>query len=171
MPNTFARNDVINITFRTDRSLIGTTTDGNESSGNFVRTQTSEQTVGLNPDVLTKSSQEYILVTMYHEALHAFFKKRSEDLTTTEFKRLYEGVNVNGGRLLGVQDDGHLPMAYQNYVKGLKDVIMAFNPNFNQDRAWALAKYGIITLLPNDAKINAEERDTTKPGYTGTKCP
>lgn len=44
-------------------------------------------------------------------------------------------------------------------------------PNFNEDRAWILAKTGIIQNLPEESKINDQERDTTKPGYTGTKCP
>ncbi|OWK71179.1 hypothetical protein CBW18_08900 [Pedobacter sp. AJM] len=171
--STFAQNDDINVTFKIDKTLIGTTIDGNTSTGNFVTGYTSEQTVGLNPDVLNNSSQEYILVTMYHEALHAFFNKRSEDLKNSpgEFSRLYEGVTVNGGRMLGVNDDDHLPMAYNKYVSGLRDIILAFNPNFGSDRAMSLAKFGIITLLPEEKKDNAQERDTTKPGYKGTKCP
>lgn len=110
---------------------------------------------------------------MYHEALHGFFNKRSEDLKNSpgEFSRLYEGVTVNGGRMLGVKDDGHLPMAYNNFVSGLRDIILAFNPDFGSDRAMSLAKFGIITLLPEEVKDNAQERDTTKSGYTGTKCP
>lgn len=168
--NTFAKNDLVNITFSADRNLIGTNTDGAEQTGNNSKL-TAEFFIGLNPDILMKSSQEYILVTMYHEALHAFFGRKLQTLGVVEFNRQYEGVNVSGGRLLGVNNDAHIPMAYQNYVKGLKDIIMAFNPNFNEDRAWILAKTGIIQNLPEESKINDQERDTTKPGYTGTKCP
>jgi len=131
----------------------------------------SEFTVGLNPDVLNNGTQEYILVTMYYEALHAFFDRQRQLLGATEFQRRYEGVNVNGGRLLGVPNDSHIPMGYQNFVKGLKDVIMKFNTSFNEDRAWALARCGIIQLLPAEKTLNDQERDTTKPGFTGTKCP
>jgi hypothetical protein len=169
--NTFAKNDLVNITFSVDKYLAGTTIDGNERSGNFTRI-TGEFYIDLNPDVLTKSTQEYMLVTMYHEALQAFFSRRKQELNNdAEFQRLYEGVNVGGGRLLGVKDDAHIPLAYQNYVNGLKDVIMKFNTNFSEERAWALAKYGIIELLPAESKINGQERDVTKTGYTGTKCP
>lgn len=168
--NTFAKNDLVNITFSADRNLAGTNTDGAEQTGNNSKL-TAEFFIGLNPDILKNSSQEYILVTMYHEALHAFFGRKLQTLGVVEFNRQYEGINVSGGRLLGVNNDAHIPMAYQNYVKGLKDIIMAFNPNFNEDRAWILAKTGIIQNLPEESKINDQERDTTKPGYTGTKCP
>ncbi|WP_293783765.1 hypothetical protein [uncultured Pedobacter sp.] len=168
--NTFAKDDNVNIKFKADPSLVGTDTDGQESKGNFSNL-TGEFIVGLNPDILNKSTQEYILVTMYHEGLHAFFDRRLQVLGETEFKKRYEGVNVNGGRLLGVMDDGHIPMGYQNYLKGLKDVIMKFNPNFDENRAWGLAKYGIIQMSKEDNDLNKQERDTTKPGFTGTKCP
>lgn len=167
--NTFAKNDLVNITFKADNSLVGTATDGQEAEGNS-SVYTAEFTVGLNPDVLNKSSQEYIIVTMYHEALHAFFDRKFKLLGEAEFKRQYEGVQVNGGRLLGVFDDDHTPMAYQKYVDGLKDVIMKFNTSFSEDRARILAKGGIIQFLSGEKTINDQERDTTKPGFTGTKC-
>lgn len=62
-------------------------------------------------------------------------------------------------------------MSYHNYVKGLKDVIMKFNTSFSEDRVWALAKAGIILSLSEEKAINDQERDTTKSGFTGTKCP
>lgn len=77
---------------------------------------------------------------MYHEALNAFFDRKFRLLGEAEFKRQYEGVEVNGGRLLGVFDDDHTPMAYQKYVNGLKEVIMKFNTSFSEDRAQILAK-------------------------------
>ena len=168
--NTFAKNDLVNIKFKADNSLKGTTVDGKEKGGAF-SIYTADITIGLNPDVLSNSTQEYILVTMYHEALHAFFDRQLQILGPTEFQRKYEGVQVNGGRLLGVVNDSHLPMSYQNYVKGLKDVIMKFNTSFSEDRAWALAKAGIILSLSEEKTINDQERDTTKSGFTGTKCP
>ena len=42
---------------------------------------------------------------------------------------------------------------------------------FDIARGAALAQGGIIFINVSDASINAQERDTSKPGNTGTKCP
>jgi len=71
--NTFSVSDYVNVTFEPDKRLIGSTTDGrfNQVSG-------SSYIIGLNPDVLKNASKEYILVTLYHEALHAYFAEKRE---------------------------------------------------------------------------------------------
>lgn len=130
--------------------------------------------IGINPDVLDNATKEYILVTLYHEALHAYFVQKEINLGVAEFKRQFLGIAVYGGRLLGVQDSEHWPMGYTDYIRGLRNSIISFNPNFSLDRAMALAKAGIIVLTPEESKINKQERNTNdpnSPGYQGTKCP
>lgn len=82
--STFNRGDGINIVFQTDDRLVGTTIDGQLLSGAPTQFGMTIR-IGLNPDVLTKASKEYILVTMYHEALHGFLKLKLQELGPTEF--------------------------------------------------------------------------------------
>ncbi|AMP98946.1 hypothetical protein AY601_2042 [Pedobacter cryoconitis] len=163
---TFSVSDEVNLTFEPDKRLIGSTTDGrfNSASG-------SAYVIGLNPDVLKNASKEYILVTLYHEALHAYFAEKKERLGEAEFNRQFLGMNVNGGRLVAVQDQAHMPMGYDKYIRGLADVVIAFNPSYDRNRALALAQGGIIMLSNVDSQTNSQEKDTSKPGYTGSKCP
>ncbi|WP_461788996.1 hypothetical protein [Pedobacter sp.] len=66
-------------------------------------------------------------------------------------------------------------MAYSNFVNGLRDIILEFNPSYDPVRALALAKGGLIILNSTESNINKQERNTNdpinNPGYTGTKCP
>jgi hypothetical protein len=170
--NTFAVNDNINITFKVNSSLAGTTVDGRTIPPTaFVPGITDEETVELNPDILKNASKEYILVTLYHEALHAYFNKMKNQLSPTEFTNRFGNISVNGGRTLFTEVDGHFEMAASNYLNGLRDVIRTFNPNYDIGRAYILAQAGIVQLSPSNKTINEQERDTTKPGFTGTKCP
>jgi len=168
--NTFNSNDLISIKYTPDPKLIGTKVDG-KLLGSAVVGNTASYTIGINPDVLSNSTKEYILVTLYHEALHAYFAEKLRVLGLAEFNRQFTGVQVNGGRMLGVPNDDHIPMGYTKFVTGLRDAIKAFNPGFNTDRATALAECGIIQLTAAEANINNQERDVNIPGATGTKCP
>lgn len=127
--------------------------------------------IGLNATTLANASKEYILVVLYHEAMHAYLAHRKHELGDVEFARQYEGFEVNGGRLIEMIDIQHSPMAYQNYINGLAGVIMAFNSSYSSERAMALAKLGIVKVSAAEKAINEQERDTRVPGYTGTKCP
>ncbi|MBB6269988.1 hypothetical protein HDF26_000415 [Pedobacter cryoconitis] len=166
LQKTFAQKDLINLTFEPRPSISGTKTDGE-----LISSSGSNYVVGINPDILTNSTKEYILVTLYHEGLHAYFSEKKRLLGDAEFERQFLGINVNGGRLIAVQNEGHWPMGYDMYIRGLKDAILSLNPNFGADRALALAEAGIIQLEPSGSIINDQERDTRKPGYTGNKCP
>jgi hypothetical protein len=170
--NTFSVNDNINVTFKVNLTLAGTTTDGRTTAPTgYVPGITDEETVELNPDVLKYATKEYILVTLYHEALHAYFNKMKHQLSPTEFTNRFGTISVNGGRTLFLEVDGHFEMAANNYLNGLRDVIRAFNPNFDITRAYALAQAGVVQLSPANRAINDQERDTRQTGYTGTKCP
>jgi len=172
----FGKTDALNIIFEANPSLIGTSTDGNllgfsglsnASAGTF--------RIGLNPDILKNATKEYILVTMYHEALHAYLAQKKLSLTEAQYNSQFGGYNVNGGRLLMAQDPVHWPMAYGTFLNGLRDIIIEFNPSFDLSRASALAKGGITLLSSTESNINKQEKNTNdpinNPGYTGTKCP
>lgn len=171
--DTFGKNDNVNINFFAEPSLTGKTVDGktdgpNIAAGNYY------YNVGINPDILKNSTKEYMLATFYHEALHAYFAEQKRILKNQpgEFERRFLGIEVNGGRLLKVQDVVHWPMGYDKFIRGIKDAILAFNPNFDVDRALAIAKTGIVILTPAEDKVNNQERDATNnSGATGTKCP
>ena len=170
--NTFSANDNINVTFKVNVTLAGTTTDGRTiAPTGYVPGIADEETVELNPDVLKYATKEYILVTLYHEALHAYFNKMKHQLSPTEFTNRFGTISVNGGRTLFPEVDGHFEMAANNYLNGLRDVIRAFNPNFDITRAYSLAQAGVVQLSPANRAINDQERDTRQTGYTGTKCP
>ncbi|KIO76914.1 hypothetical protein TH53_12540 [Pedobacter lusitanus] len=164
--STFSQNQDVNLTFEPRPSLKGTATDGE-----LVSAARTNYVVGINPDILENSTKEYILVTLYHEGLHAYFAQKKKDLGDDEFNKQFLGVDVNGGRLIAVQNEGHWPMGYDKYIRGLKDAILSFNPNFGEDRAIALAQGGIVQLNQSYSDINDQERDTRKTGYKGTKCP
>lgn len=127
--------------------------------------------IGLNATTLANASKEYILVTLYHEAMHAYLAHRKHELGDVEFAKQFEGFEVNGGRLIEMMDIQHSSLAYQNYITGLAGVIMAFNNSYSSERAMALAKLGIVKVNAAEKAINEQERDTRVPGYTGTKCP
>ena len=172
--NAFGKNDRTNLIIRPGTSLAGTSTDGTQNGGftttNSDNTKNHTFFIDINPDVLKNSSNEYIIVTLYHEALHAYLALKKQELGATEFNNQFSGLNVNGGRLLGVQDQNHWPMGYTNYVNGLRDVILSYNSNYDPIRAYALAIGGIMTLNTSQSTINNQERNTTTLGYQGTKC-
>lgn len=169
---TFASGSDIDLKFTVDAALKGTSTDGkfigfagaaNGSYGTY--------TIGINPDVLNSATKEFILVTLYHESLHAYFDHMKRILTPTEFTNRFGNLSSNGGRTLFTEVNGHFEMGANNFLLGMRDGIRAFNLSYDIDRAYALAKGGVVILSLNDKSVNDQERDTTNPGYTGTKCP
>ncbi len=170
----FGKDDKTNVVFSVDSTLAGGTIDGHQnglSQYTVNGVTTSSYKIGLNPDVLNNATKEYILVTMYHEALHAYLAEKKRLLGEVEFNNQFGGLTVNGGRLIGVQDPQHWPMGYTNFVNGMRDAILAFNPNFPSDRAYAMAIAGVISLTSAQVTMNGQERNTTLVGYVGTKCP
>jgi hypothetical protein len=67
--------------------------------------------------------------------------------------------------------NGHFETAANKFLTGMRNAITTFNTSYDVDRAYALARGGVVALDVADKYINDQERDTTKPGYTGTKCP
>ncbi|WP_162618528.1 hypothetical protein [Pedobacter yulinensis] len=168
---TFSNNSYINITFRVNSALAGTSTDGQMSTGSYTAGITENIKVDLNPDVLSKATKEYILVTMYHEALHAYFAYMKHTLTPTQYQQRFGSLSSNGGRTLFSEINGHFEMGANNFLNGMRDAIITYNPSFDIGRAWILARGGVVQSTQSDVLVNNQERDATKPGFTGTKCP
>ncbi|WP_419700712.1 hypothetical protein [Mucilaginibacter sp. NFX135] len=142
----------------------------------------------INPFVLSNSSNEYRLVTLYHEALHAFLNLEMERLKDVGFAAKYPEIKVTShsnlsGNIKNIfdytfdegatvsivdKDPQHRTMA-EYFTDNLRDAILAYNPSFPVDRATALARYGIF----NDTSIiatNNAERDVTTGNSVGHKC-
>ena len=156
----FVGNDDFNITFRAKQ--LDTNTDGlyNPNSNNMYNS-----TVTLNTDILLNSSKEYILVTMYHEALHSFLNLEEQRLSETEFTIKYPNLS----RI----DNNQVPRYYfhhngfPSFINKLADAIISFNPNIPYSDAIILSKTGIVTNMTNEEKlINQSYRNGTK----GQKC-
>jgi len=169
---TFNNGMDVNLKFTVDNTLKGTTVDGKASSfSGLANGSVGTYTIGINPDVLNNATQEYILVTLYHEALHAYFEQMRKTLTSAQFTSRFGNLASNGGRTLFREVNGHFEMGANNFLLGMRDAIIELNGSFNLARAYALAKGGVVLLNANDKTINEQERDVTKTGYTGTKCP
>jgi len=145
--------------------------------------------VYINPFVLANSSNEYRLVTLYHEALHAFLNSEHTTLGDAAFASKYPMINVfprqNFSQVVNADKyDYYIDPAYQTkivgkdhltmadyFVNGLRDAILAYNPSFPSDRALALAQTGIIQTKTDLFKnYNDAERDVTKGNSVGHKC-
>lgn len=170
--NTFGPNSNIDLQFKVDSTLKNTTVDGKFLSyaGNSPNNGATYK-IGINPDVLKNASREYILVTLYHEALHAYIGYAKATMSADLFTATFGSLEFNGGRTLLKPVDGHFELAANNYILGLRNSIISLNASYNLDRAYALALGGIVNLSTSDFQINSQERDTSKIGYTGTKCP
>ncbi len=171
--STFGVNSNIDLVFSVDYDLKNTTTDGvflGYAGGGSPNSGTTYK-IGLNPDILKNSSKEFILVTLYHEALHAYVAYSKATMSAELFTLTFGSLEFNGGRTLFLPIDGHLQLSANNYLTGLKNSILSLNSSYDPGRAYSLAKGGVVVLTTADSLVNTQERDTTKPGYTGTKCP
>jgi len=163
----FSNNTAFNITFSDAPQFVGTKIDAEHSSFGSVGGQTHK--IIINPDVLNKSSKEYIAATMFHEALHGFLNYERTRLITEgkgdQFGILYSGwtaVNVNGQQRFVNQHN-----SFGTQLDKLVQAIQSFNPNLSKYDALALAKNGIVNNLDAvESSVNSTHRD----GKAGTKC-
>lgn len=136
--------------------------------------------------MLENATQEYILLTMYHESIHSFLRAENIRLGDTNFKEKYPDVNEydfpykNGTKVKKYQLlSDHAK--FHSFVENLAQAARSFNPNFPLDRARALAKMGIVTgdSMTNDEKLlnDYERRDPNHPNWDlikdlskGQKC-
>jgi len=142
---------------------LGESIDGLWNNNNMSGTA---HTITLNSNMLSTASKEYILVTMYHEALHAYVYSLKQSLGN-QFPILYPEISeywINGTpKYSGTHAD------LGGFIDDLADAIQSFNPGISNYDAQVLAKAGIIN--PNnisnfDKNINKSYRD----GVSGTDC-
>lgn len=163
----FNNNTSFNVTFSDDPTLAGTKTDAEHRAFGTVNGQTHKITI--NPDVLSSSSKEYIVATMFHEVLHGFLNYERLRLNAEgrddQFGILYAGWNslqINGQQRF-VKNHA----TFGSQLDKLKNAIKSFNPNLSDYDALALAKNGIVTSL--DA-VESSLNDNHRRGKAGTTC-
>jgi hypothetical protein len=117
----------------------------------------------LNKNKLPDASKEYILVTIYHEILHAFLDSK-----------LTRGPNGQHQNLAQ-----HTQMANE-YVLLMTGALQVAFPGLNSQEAWALSWGGLektpfyasLTQAQKNtiADINSRHRSNTAPNKLGTRC-
>ncbi len=191
--NTFNSQSAYTLTFingETNYFLANPNTDGYTE-----HISPTESKIALNPNVLNNASNEYILATMYHEALHGFLFAEFTKLGEVSFKLKYPDISIKpsadqtwtpnpqpnfsideGSYFTPIVDNDpqHRTMAVY-FTTELKNAILAYNPNFPPDRAMALARGGIFNdavISTSDINVyyNSAERDRTKGNAVGKTC-
>ncbi|MGJ1389938.1 hypothetical protein ACR78F_06150 [Sphingobacterium spiritivorum] len=142
--------------------------DGKAYRGN-PDAEEQQYTVSLDSTLLRNATQEYILATMYHEMIHAFFF--GEAIADPQnFGLRYPTIHpydVAGvTKYKAVQN--HSDMI--NIMYTIKQAILSFNPNFPPEKAEALAKLGIVEINNTELQINQNEKNATQ-NRSGQKCP
>ncbi|WP_314270292.1 hypothetical protein [Capnocytophaga sputigena] len=170
MRNTFGTSDKFNITV-SNKYLIGATGSYNgQKNGDVINCD-----IFLDDNMLKTATQEYILVTLYHEVLHAFFDVERNLLGEEEFKQKYLSVRetyLSIGN--GNQERRYLLMndhsKFNSFIETLAQSILSFNRSFPLEKARALAKEGIVEkyMLSSTEENFINEQ---KGGNGGSKCP
>jgi len=172
---TFGTNNKYNLTFLEDNALRGTSVDA-YCRPTSVSDKDAEINIFLNPDVLNSATKEYVLVTIYHEAIHAFLSCERERLGE-KFQERYPNIRYRTAMGFGngvaydkfeFIDDKHLNFA--PFIDRLVDAIHSFNPNIPLNTAKAMAKTGIVkNVFDWEVKLNQNEREGNN-DRKGTKC-
>lgn len=174
MRQIFQNNTKYNIIFRA-KSGLGST-DGETFATYSTEFDTFNAVINLNDEVLLNATKEYILVTMYHEVLHAFLKYQLYKLGNTEFQAQYPGVTVgydyaSNGTITNTFTfiEGHAQLV--PFLTTLQNIVSQYNPNLPNNVITAISRAGITTLTPEQAQLNNNERNTLLGNNLGTKCP
>lgn len=170
MRNTFGTSDKFNITV-SNKYLIGATGSYNgQKNGDVINCD-----IFLDDNMLKTATQEYILVTLYHEVLHAFFDVERNRLGEEEFKQKYLSVRETYLPIgNGDQERRYLLMndhsKFNSFIETLAQSILSFNRSFPLEKARALAKEGIVEkyMLSSTEENFINEQ---KGGNGGSKCP
>ena len=174
MKSIFLNNKNYNIIFRA-KSGLGTV-DGTTFSTYSTEFGTFKSVIYLNDNVLQNATKEYILVTMYHEVIHAFLDYEKFRLGNAAFLIAHPyvlvGYDYDANGLI-VNRYTFLPQHQEvgAFLSHLENIIKTYNPNLPSATVKALAKAGITTMTPQEQQLNQNERDTSSNNYLGTKCP
>jgi len=174
MNGIFNNNENYDIIFRA-KSGLGQV-DGTTYSSYSPEFGTFKATINLNDNVLTNATKEYILVTMYHEVIHAYLDYEKLRLGNEAFEEQYpsviagydyatDGTMVNRFTFIA----GHQQLGA--FLTTLQNILSAYNPNLSLETIKAMAKAGITTMTTAEIELNKNERDTSLGKQKGTKCP
>ena len=173
MRQIFQNNENYNITFR-PKSNMGNV-DGNTFTSH-TNTGSFTAIISLNDQVLAHATKEYILVTMYHEVIHAFLDYEKFTLGDAAFQQKYPGVIVGydytaDGIIVNryTYIDGHQQL--MPFLTTLQNILSQYNPNLPQNVIVAMARTGIATTTPEQKQLNSNEKNTTLGNHKGTACP
>lgn len=175
---TFGTNNKFNLTILEDNKLRGSSTDAYYHLISMSK-EKGEVEIYFNPDILNSATNEYILVTMYHEVIHAFLsyeKKQLEDKFNEKYPSVYyyraigihNGVAYDRFQFLMDQKGGHFQ--FEPFIDKLVDAIRSYNHNIPLDTAKAMAKTGIVReMFDWEIRLNQNEREGNN-NKKGTKC-
>ncbi len=186
--NTFNNSCNFHITFEAGKlsSGGGTYTDGETTLRSKILQNPSDPnsnvtyifSIVIDEEVLKHATKEYILATMYHEAIHAYLMSELETLGIAEYLTKYPDVDFNvvsqpyfnANQALFV--DKHSKMAVY-FLNSLVQAVKSYNSNLNENTVNAISATGIIKRDPNSAEsvLNQNERDIRSNHSKGTKCP
>ncbi|WP_407478445.1 hypothetical protein [Elizabethkingia meningoseptica] len=180
----FKNSDKYDITFRVSTLLNGSSKiDGEtiapDDPANY-KGDVFRQTIRLNKDVLTNATKEYILITMYHEVVHAYLNSELNRLGQQQFQIQYPGLYIEGRHVFlnGTQVEVKTFLYYNDhkeaatFINTLQGILMNYNPNLSPETARILSKAGMVNLTPSEDRINSRERgiDKTLGQQEGSKC-
>ncbi|MDM1554156.1 MULTISPECIES: hypothetical protein [Chryseobacterium] len=174
MKGVFNNNKNYNIIFKA-KSGLGDV-DGTTFSSFSTEFGTFKATINLNDDVLRNATKEYILVTMYHEVVHAYLDYEKFKLGAVAFQEQYphiiagydytaDGTMVNRYTFM----EGHQQLGA--FLTTLQNILSNYNPSLPTETVKAMAKTGITTVTHAEKVLNQNERDTSLGKQKGTKCP
>ena len=188
--NTFGTNDCFNITFV--QESLKDDTDGNTK---YIYVSDTKDVIDikitLNSKMLNTATNEYILATIYHEVLHAYFNVELAklDFDNKKFEQKYPGAIIHNATGLYTYKErnvtksvpyskiefvtekkGHLQLV--PFIDKLAKAIQSYNSNIPTDVAKAIARMGIVQgkdMLDWEIAYNINER-TGNNNRKGTKC-
>ncbi|WP_123943774.1 hypothetical protein [Chryseobacterium sp. G0186] len=174
MKSIFDNNENYDIIFKI-KSGLGNV-DGTTFSSFSTEFGTFRATINLNDNVLRNATKEYILVTMYHEVVHAYLDYKKFKLGDVAFQDQYPSVIVGYDYVA----DGTMVNRY-TFIEGhqqvgaflttLQNILSNYNPSLPIETVKAMAKAGITTMTNEEKELNQNERDTSLGKQKGTKCP
>ena len=188
--NTFGTNDCFNITFV--QESLKDDTDGNTK---YIYVSDTKDVIDikitLNSKMLNTATNEYILATIYHEVLHAYFNVELAklDFDNKKFEQKYPGAIIHNATGLYTYKErnvtksvpyskiefvtekkGHLQLV--PFIDKLAKAIQSYNSNIPTDVAKAIARMGIVRgkdMSDWEIAYNINER-TGNNNRKGTKC-
>ncbi|MDR3022849.1 hypothetical protein [Chryseobacterium sp.] len=174
MNDIFNKNENYNIIFK-PKSGLGNV-DGTTFSSFSNEFGTFKATINLNDNILKNATKEFILVTMYHEVLHAYLDYEKFKLGVDVFQEKYPGVIIGydyavDGTIINrfTFIEGHQQLG--GFLTTLQNILSSYNPALPLETVKALAKSGITTVTAQERELNKNERDISLGKQKGTKCP